>query len=117
MEGDRNAYTEENGLKLAKQRRVITTLNKEKHNLLNDYKTTISDKNKKIDRAATAKVNILLSDQEKIQTRIKKTKASIEELDYQIIKVLQQFIPCTNFCLFIMIFWVPGGKTSERNSW
>lgn len=87
MEGDRNAYTEESGIKLAKQRRVINTLTKEKNGLMNDYKIAIRDTNKRKDETNVAKINFLLDGEEDVIDKIKLIKAQIREMDYQINKV------------------------------
>lgn len=105
MEGDRNAYTEESGIKLAKQRRVISTLSKEKNALLNDYKITMRDTNKRKDQINVTAINYLLDEQEKVINRIKNTKSQMSEIEFQINKVEILFYQLIkSFILFCFFF-------------
>lgn len=92
MEGDRIAYAEESGSSLTKQRKVIKILSRERNSLLNDYRVVVSDSHKRKDDEAQARIHFLVEEHEKLNETIKKNKLDIEEIEYQIAKVIYLLI-------------------------
>lgn len=98
MEGDRLAFSEETGSKLAKQRRVIDTLRREQQNLENDLNVATSEGMKRRDDQMMARLQELLREHDLFIFDYKREKTHLNEVEYQIKKVT---IVEVNFLIFL----------------
>ncbi|XP_018326618.1 coiled-coil domain-containing protein 63 [Agrilus planipennis] len=87
MEGDKTAFSEEAHVKLAKQRKVIKTLEKEQQNLLINLKVANSKIHKRKDLELTQKLNNLLKQHQKLSQEIFSEKSRLNEINSQIKKI------------------------------
>ncbi|KAI5730030.1 hypothetical protein M8J76_009182 [Diaphorina citri] len=90
MERDREAYQDEMRISIAKQRRIIDMLSREKQELLLAARVNKSEKQETKNASYKNRIEILLKQQDLIETKIKSEQLQLKELDAQIRKVEDQ---------------------------